>query len=121
VDGTAAPRTAPATAGVWVAQSTGPGSRVLTWTATAGGWTIVIMNADASRGLTIRGDVGATVPALTGIATGLLIGGAVLLAGGVARGARDPPGHPRAKLNRARRPWWSVGGGTVLAYCAELT
>lgn len=82
VDGTAAPRTAPAAAGIWVAQSAGPGTRVLTWTPTGGDWTVVIMNADASRGLTVRGDVGATVPALAGIAVGLLVGGAVLLAGG---------------------------------------
>jgi hypothetical protein len=83
VDGTAAPPTAPAAAGIWVADSAGPGSRVLTWTPTAGDWTVVIMNADASRSLTVRGDVGATVPALTGIAVGLLIGGALLVAGGV--------------------------------------
>ncbi|HEY7101438.1 MAG TPA: hypothetical protein VH573_07345 [Mycobacteriales bacterium] len=78
----ALPRTAPAAAAIWVAESTGPGTRVLTWTPTAGDWTVVIMNADASRGLTVHGDVGATVPALTGIAIGLLAGGAVLVAGG---------------------------------------
>jgi Domain of unknown function (DUF4389) len=82
VDGTAAPRTAPAAAAIWVAESTGPGTRVVTWTPTAGDWTVVIMNADASRGLTVRGDVGATVPALTGIAVGLLAGGAVLVGAG---------------------------------------
>ena len=82
VDGTAVPQTAPAAAAIWVAESTGPGTRVLAWTPTAGDWTVVIMNADASRGLTVRGDVGATVPALTGIAVGLLVGGAVLVAGG---------------------------------------
>jgi hypothetical protein len=67
----AAPRTAPADAGIWATQSNGPGGRVLTWTPTRGDWTVVIMN-----------DVGATVPALTGIAAGLLIGGAVLVGGG---------------------------------------
>jgi hypothetical protein len=54
----------------------------LTWEPTGGDWTVVIMNADASRGLTVRGDVGATVPALTGVAVALLAGGAVLVAGG---------------------------------------
>jgi hypothetical protein len=83
VDGTAAPPTAPAAAGIWVAESTGPGSRVLTWTPTAGDWTVVIMNADASRSLSVRGDVGATLPALTGIAVGLLAGGVALVSGGV--------------------------------------
>jgi hypothetical protein len=82
VDGTAVPRIKPAAAEIWVAESIGPGTRVLTWTPTAGDWTVVIMNADGSRGVTARGDVGATVPALGGIAVGLLAGGAVLLAGG---------------------------------------
>jgi Domain of unknown function (DUF4389) len=82
VDGTAAPPTAPTAAAIWVAESSGPGTSVLTWKPTTGDWTVVIMNADASRGLTVRGDVGATVPALTGIAVGLLVGGAVLVAGG---------------------------------------
>jgi hypothetical protein len=82
VDGTAAPPTAPSTAEIWVAESSGAGTRTLTWEPTGGDWTVVIMNADASRGLTVRGDVGATVPALTGVAVALLAGGAVLVAGG---------------------------------------
>ena len=83
VDGAAAPA-APDTAGIWVAASSGPGTRTVTWAPTAGDWTVVVMNADAARGVTVSGDVGATVPALTGISVGLLVGGAVLLvAGGV--------------------------------------
>jgi hypothetical protein len=82
VDGTAPPPTAPGAAGIWVAESSGAGTRTLTWEPTGGDWTVVIMNADASRGLTVRGDVGATVPALTGIAVGLLTAGAVLVAAG---------------------------------------
>jgi Domain of unknown function (DUF4389) len=82
VDGSAVPA-APQTVGIWVAQSTGSGERTLIWEPTAGNWTVVVMNADAAPGLTVRGDVGATLPALTGIAIGLLTGGAILLAGGV--------------------------------------
>jgi len=99
VDGTA-PETRPGQAGIWDVQSTGTGTQTLTWTPRSGDWTVVVMNADAARGLTVSGDVGATVPKLTGVAVGLLIGGVVLLAAGVvlivvpaARAAR-----------RARRP-----------------
>ena len=44
---------------------------------------VVAMNADASPGVDVRANVGATVPALRWIAIGLLIGGAVLLIVGV--------------------------------------
>jgi hypothetical protein len=40
------------------------------------------MNANATPEVTVWSDVGATMPALTGMAIGLLAGGAVLLAGG---------------------------------------
>lgn len=40
------------------------------------------MNADASRGVELDADIGATVPALDKIAIGLLVGGAVVLAVG---------------------------------------
>ena len=42
----------------------------------------VVMNANAAPEVTVWSDVGATMPALTGMAIGLLAGGAVLLAGG---------------------------------------
>ena len=63
----------------WAATSVGTGVRVLEWPAQAGDWTVVVMNADGSRGLAIQADAGATVPALPWIVTGLLVGGAVLL------------------------------------------
>jgi hypothetical protein len=42
------------------------------------------MNADASPGLGIRADAGATVPVLPWVAGGLLITAGILLAGGLA-------------------------------------
>jgi uncharacterized protein DUF4389 len=80
--GTATP-TAPQQAGIWTAHVSGPGTQVLTWTPRSGNWMIVVMNPDASAGLTVRGDIGATVPALPWIEAGLLAGGVLLAVGGV--------------------------------------
>jgi hypothetical protein len=66
----------------WTASSVGAGEQVLQWRPQAGDWTIVVMNANAGPGLNIEADAGATVPALPWIATGLLVGGAILLIAG---------------------------------------
>jgi hypothetical protein len=78
IAGRAAPA-APGTTAIWVAHASGTGQQTLTWTPRAGDWTVVAMNADAARGVSVTGDVGATVPALPWLAGGLLTGGAVLL------------------------------------------
>ena len=80
--GTATPA-APLQARIWAAQVSGPGTQALTWTARDGDWMVVAMNRDAAPGLTVRADVGATLPALPWIVTGLLAGGVLLAAGGV--------------------------------------
>jgi hypothetical protein len=74
---------APATQDFWVASSSGAGTRSLVWEPTDGTWTVVVMNADARPGVDIGADLGARVPALPWIALGLLLGGAVFLAGGI--------------------------------------
>ena len=74
---------APATQPFWVASSSGAGARNLVWKPTDGRWTVVVMNADGRPGLDIGADLGARPPALPWIALGLLVGGAVFLAGGV--------------------------------------
>ena len=74
---------APATQPFWVASSSGAGARSLVWKPTDGRWTVVVMNADGRPGLDIGADLGARPPALPWIALGLLVGGAVFLAGGV--------------------------------------
>jgi Domain of unknown function (DUF4389) len=78
-----APPTPPAGAGIWVAQATGAGAQTLTWHVRDGEWMVVVMNADASAGLDIRANAGATVPGLTWLATGLLAGGVLLLVASV--------------------------------------
>jgi hypothetical protein len=80
--GTATPAD-PATAGIWTAQSAGPGTRTLIVRVTSGNWAIVVMNRDAAAGLTVRADVGANLPVLPWIAGGMLGGGALFAGIGV--------------------------------------
>jgi hypothetical protein len=78
-----APAVRPARAGIWTAQAAGPGTQTLSWAVKSGDWTVVVMNADASRSLAVQANLAATLPALPELATGLLIGGFVLLGGGI--------------------------------------
>ncbi len=66
---------------IWTAQASGPGTQTLTWEPTEGDWSVVVMNGDASAGVDVRADVGATVPSLGDVvwlllAAGLVVGGA---------------------------------------------
>jgi hypothetical protein len=81
-EGTAVPA-APASQSFWAVRSTGLGTQSVTWPAAAGSWEVVVMNADASGGLTVAADAGATVPVLPWIEGGLLAGGTLALIGGV--------------------------------------
>lgn len=75
-----APPPAPAGLGFWVASVAGAGPQTLTWDVESGDWDVVVMNADASRGVSVDASVG--------IKTGLLLPiGIGLLAGGLASGA----------------------------------
>jgi hypothetical protein len=91
----------------WVAQASGPGTQQLDWEPAEGDWLFVVMNADASAGVAIDARVGATFPALTGLAWGLLGVGVLLLVISVlllvlslrdrpARYAGPPAGPPSA-------------------------
>jgi len=51
----------PAAQDIWVAQ----GSRSLTWDVESGGWSVVVMNRDGSRGVTAGVGAGAKVPYLS--------------------------------------------------------
>ena len=73
------PRSAPADAGIWVAQSSGSGTQVLDWRPRDGNWSVVVMRADARAGIAVSARVGVTAPGLGPLAVGLLSAGAVLL------------------------------------------
>ena len=73
---------APGTQDFWVTSATGPGAQTLTWDPASGSWTVVVMNADGRPGVGMGADLGATYPALLGIAIGSLVFGAIFLGGG---------------------------------------
>ena len=74
-----APTISPAAAGIWTAQSSGTGTQTITWKPDPGKWTVVVMNPDATPGLAVTADVGATLPDLGWVATGLFAAGGVFL------------------------------------------
>jgi hypothetical protein len=78
-----APSGAPGEQDFWTTQSSGPGVQQLSWEPAEGDWVFVIMNTDGSAGVAVDGRIGATVPALGGLAWGLLITGLLLTAVGV--------------------------------------
>ncbi|WP_329003749.1 hypothetical protein OHA18_10435 [Kribbella sp. NBC_00709] len=78
------PTAAPATQSFWVASATGTGPSTLTWPATGGDWSVVIMNADGSPNVAVDLSAGGTLPAVEGITIGALIGAVLLLTIGTA-------------------------------------
>ena len=74
--------TAPASQSFWVASATGTGPQDVVWDARDGSWTVVVMNADAEPGIAVGADLGAKFPALLWVAIGVLVAGAIFLAGG---------------------------------------
>jgi hypothetical protein len=83
----------PAEAGIWAASAHGPGSQTLTWKVRRGGWSVVVMNADGSRGVAANVSAGADVPFLSPLAWGLFGGGlllALVASGLIAVGVRSP-------------------------------
>lgn len=76
------PEVAPARSDIWVAQSSGPGTQDVVWAPKNGDWTVVVMNADGSPGVSIDATVGAEVPALGWVIAVLLaLSGTALLIG----------------------------------------
>jgi len=98
-----APRVPPSASDIWAAQVSGPGTQELVWPARNGSWTLVVMNADGSAGVTTEVAAGATVPALDWIVPTLLVGAALGLAVGTGllvlafrRGSAPGAGADRA-------------------------
>jgi hypothetical protein len=67
----------------WTVSASGPGTQQVTWDPTEGDWMFVMMNADGSAGVDVDARIGATLPALGGIAWGLIAGGLFLMLLGV--------------------------------------
>ncbi len=73
-----APAGPPTEQDFWTAAASGPGTQQLSWEPADGSWTLVIMNADGSAGVSVDARIGATAPALGGLAWGVLGLGAFL-------------------------------------------
>jgi hypothetical protein len=87
----------------WSGKSSGSGTLELRWPIQTGQWALVIMQADGTAGVQARVDVGASIPALTGVAVGLLVAGLIVLGIGIALIAVGA-----ARLGRTSGP---IGGG----------
>ena len=68
----------------WKTSVQGEGAQTLRWTIEPGDWLLVAMNADGSRGIMLEGTIGVEAPWLLGLGVGLLAGGALLVAVGLA-------------------------------------
>lgn len=91
----AAPGSLPMTRPFWSAMATGAGEVSLTWPVQEGTWSILVMNADGSRGVTADLRLGMKVNFLGWLAAGLAAAGSLLLIGGAAMvffGLRAPGG-----------------------------
>jgi hypothetical protein len=78
-----APRRPPGRYGFWVAQSEGSGERAVRWDAEFGRWTVVVMNADASRGINVEADAGVKLGWAIWVGLGMLVIGLLMTAGAV--------------------------------------
>lgn len=81
-NGTAEPAP-PASQDFWSARASGSGTQTISWPVAEGKWSVVAMNADGSRSVSVDARLGARVASLGWAAIGLLAGGGlVLLLGG---------------------------------------
>ncbi|MCX6095265.1 MAG: DUF4389 domain-containing protein [Candidatus Bipolaricaulota bacterium] len=81
--GTAAPQPSAAAQGVWRVSASGAGTQTLAWRLEPGEWSLVLMNADGSKGIRVAGSIGARAPWLFGVGLAVLLAGIALLAVGI--------------------------------------
>ena len=92
LDGTAEPAP-PASQNFWRAQATGSGSQTISWPVEEGTWSVVAMNADGSRNVSVDARLGTHVDHLGWIVIGVLGAGVLVLALGarlIYSGTRRP-------------------------------
>ena len=78
-----APRRPPGRQDFWVAKSEGAGEQALTWDAEFGRWTVVVMNADATRGINAEADVGVKLGWAIWAGVGMFVVGLLMTVGAV--------------------------------------
>ena len=74
----------PAAQSFWVASKSGAGRQTVRWPSASGQWTIVVMNADGARNVSVDVSAGAKTGVLLPIGIGLGVVGLLLIGGGVA-------------------------------------
>ena len=84
IQGDRVPLPPPGEQRIWAATAEGPGLQSVTWDVEGGNWSIVVMNADGSRGVTTDVGIGVKISVLPWIILGLGIGALVML--GIAVG-----------------------------------
>ena len=97
---------APGEQSFWAASTEGDGERTLTWEVQDGDWSVVVMNADGSRGVDARVSAGASVPLVDDLGYGFSIASLVLvLLGGTllaeALRRRPRPSSPAGSASAA--------------------
>ena len=70
---------APTSKRIWAASTHGTGMQTVTWDVKHGDWSVVVMNADGSRGVDTGVSAGADFPILSALAWGSVGGGLILL------------------------------------------
>jgi hypothetical protein len=111
-----APQGPPTEQRFWAVSASGVGTQTLTWEVREGDWSVVLMNADGSRGVVADIDLGAKLSFLLWVAIGLLVGGVLVVGGStaliiLAARTRQPPPAPAAPA--------TVGGGSGSAPAPE--
>jgi hypothetical protein len=89
-----APQAPPTQQNFWAVSASGVGKQTVTWKVRDGDWSVVLMNADGSRGVVADVDLGAKLSFLLWLAIGSLIGGVLVVGGSTALivlAARTPP------------------------------
>jgi hypothetical protein len=89
----------------WAASASGVGTQTVIWKVREGDWSVVVMNADGSRGVVADIDAGAKLSFLIWVAIGLLLGGVLVVGGStvlIVFAARRP--KPVAPVTPAGRP-----------------
>jgi hypothetical protein len=76
-----APQGRPGAQNFWVSQTQGGGDQTVSWDVESGNWSVVVMNADAARGVSVDADAGVKIGWLLWVGIGLAIVGALLTAG----------------------------------------
>ncbi len=97
----------PASQPFWDASSTGPSTRELTWTLKPGSWTVAVLNASGTSGVTVSAVAAVRAGSLLPIGVATFVGGLLFLAAGTVLVVVAARGGGRGRATSAGSP-----GGT---------